>query len=107
MNTTQNKKRFIGCSLPNRMQSLRAVLQSLSDLNLKTVVRDQRNSSQLLKVTFQGELRPEQIVVAQAMLAQDTGVLTGTTAFGKTMVAAWLMATIRSSYAVRSRALSG
>ncbi len=68
------------------------LLQSLSDLNIKTVVRDQRNPGQLLKATFQGELRPEQIVAAQAMLAQDTGVLAATTAFGKTVVAAWLIA---------------
>jgi superfamily II DNA or RNA helicase/very-short-patch-repair endonuclease len=56
------------------------------------VVRDQRDPGQLLKATFQGELRPEQIVAAQAMLAQDTGVLAATTAFGKTVVAAWLIA---------------
>jgi superfamily II DNA or RNA helicase/very-short-patch-repair endonuclease len=56
------------------------------------VFRDQRNPGQLLKVTFQGELRPEQIVAAQAMLAHDTGVLAATTAFGKTVVAAWLIA---------------
>jgi superfamily II DNA or RNA helicase/very-short-patch-repair endonuclease len=68
------------------------LLQTLSDLNIKTVVRDQRNPGQLLKATFQGELRPEQIVAAQAMLAQDTGVLAATTAFGKTVVAAWLIA---------------
>ena len=44
-------------------------------------------------MTFQGELRPEQIVAAQAMLAQDTGVLAWLlTAFGKTVVAAWLIA---------------
>ena len=43
-------------------------------------------------MTFQGELRPEQTVAAQAMLAQDMGVLAATTAFGKTVVAAWLIA---------------
>lgn len=56
------------------------------------MVRDCRNPGQLLKATFQGELRPEQIVAAQAMLAHDTGVLAATTAFGKTVVAAWLIA---------------
>jgi superfamily II DNA or RNA helicase len=50
------------------------------------------NHGQRLKATFQGELRPEQIVAAQAMLAQDPGVLAATTAFGKTVVAAWLIA---------------
>ena len=93
-----NKPRIIACAedhpkhigLPRGC--LGDLLQSLSDLNIKTVVRDKRNTGQLLKATFQGELRPEQIVAAQAMLAQDTGVLAATTAFGKTVVAAWLIA---------------
>jgi len=70
---------------------LEDLLQTLSGLNIQ-VVRDQRNPGQPLKVTFQGELRPEQAVAAQAMLSQDTGVLAATTAFGKTVVAAWLIA---------------
>ena len=45
-----------------------------------------------LHVTFQGELRPEQTAAADAMLAHDTGVLAATTAFGKTVIAAWLLA---------------
>jgi len=96
--STYDKPRIIACAedhpkhigLPRGC--LDDLLQSLSDLNIKTVVRDQRNPGQLLKATFQGELRPEQIVAAQAMLAQDTGVLAATTAFGKTVVAAWLIA---------------
>jgi len=96
--STYDKPRIIACAedhpkhigLPRGC--LDDLLQSLSDLNIKTVVRDQRNPGQLLRVTFQGELRPEQIVAAQAMLAQDTGVLAATTAFGKTVVAAWLIA---------------
>jgi superfamily II DNA or RNA helicase len=43
-------------------------------------------------VAFHGELRPEQKAAADAMLAFDTGVLSATTAFGKTVVAAWLIA---------------
>jgi len=96
--STYDKPRIIACAedhpkhigLPRGC--LDDLLQSLSDLNIKTVVRDQRNPGQLLKVTFQGELRPEQIVAAQAMLAEDMGVLAATTAFGKTVVAAWLIA---------------
>jgi len=68
------------------------LLQTLSALNIKPVVHDQRNYGEPLDVTFQGELRPEQTVAAQAMLAQDMGVLAATTAFGKTVVAAWLIA---------------
>ena len=96
--STYDKPRIIACAedhpkhigLPRGC--LDDLLQTLSGLNIKTVVRDQRNPGQPLKATFQGELRPEQIVAAQAMLAQDTGVLAATTAFGKTVVAAWLIA---------------
>ena len=41
---------------------------------------------------FQGELRQQQKVAADAMLRHETGVLAATTAFGKTVVAAWLIA---------------
>ena len=45
-----------------------------------------------LEVKFQGELRQEQKTAADAMLRHETGVLAATTAFGKTVVAAWLIA---------------
>jgi superfamily II DNA or RNA helicase len=41
---------------------------------------------------FQGTLRPEQKAAADVMLEHETGVLAATTAFGKTVVAAWLIA---------------
>ncbi len=46
----------------------------------------------MLDVEFRGELRPEQKLAANALLAFDNGVLSATTAFGKTVVAAWLIA---------------
>ena len=39
-----------------------------------------------------GSLRPEQQLAANALAAHDIGVLAATTAFGKTVVAAWLIA---------------
>jgi superfamily II DNA or RNA helicase/very-short-patch-repair endonuclease len=45
-----------------------------------------------LNVEFHGKLQPEQETAAMDMLAHDTGVLAATTAFGKTVVAAWLIA---------------
>ena len=53
---------------------------------------DQRYSGVPLSVSFQGVLRPEQQMATSAMLAHDTGILAATTAFGKTVVAAWLIA---------------
>ncbi|MFC5423519.1 DEAD/DEAH box helicase family protein [Bosea eneae] len=43
-------------------------------------------------VSFQGELRRPQVAACQALVAHDTGVLAATTAFGKTVVAAALIA---------------
>jgi len=43
-------------------------------------------------VTFAGALTPAQIDAAEAMLAHDNGVLSAATAFGKTVVGAWLIA---------------
>ena len=96
--STFDKPRIIACAEDHPQHiglprgCLDDLLQTLSDLNIKPVVHDQRNCGAPLDVTFQGELRPEQIVAAQAMLAQDIGVLAATTAFGKTVVAAWLIA---------------
>lgn len=43
-------------------------------------------------MAFRGELRPEQEVAARALLACNNGVLSATTAFGKTVTAASLIA---------------
>jgi Type III restriction enzyme, res subunit len=64
----------------------------LTSLNIRPVIGDERYAGQPLHVAFQGELRPEQTRAADAMLKHETGVLSATTAFGKTVVAAWLIA---------------
>src|SRR5207302_100506 len=55
-------------------------------------LRDERCAGLPLEAGFRGELRSGQLAAAQAMLARDTGVLSATTAFGKTVVGAWLIA---------------
>ena len=95
---TYDKPRIIACAedYPHHIGLPRGclddLLQTLSDLKIKPVVHDQRNSGRPLEATFKGELRPEQAAAAQALLAHDTGVLAAATAFGKTVVAAWLIA---------------
>ena len=71
----------------------------LSDLRIDVVMRDERNAGKPLDVQFQGELHPEQAMAARDLLAHDTGVLSATTAFGKTVVAAWLIAERGGQYA--------
>ncbi len=64
----------------------------LRQLKIKAVLRDERFGGSTLSLPFKGELRPEQLNAAKAMLAHETGVLAATTAFGKTVLAAWLIA---------------
>jgi superfamily II DNA or RNA helicase/very-short-patch-repair endonuclease len=68
------------------------VKKLLMELNIEAVIQDARCAGNLLSVEFHGELHPEQEAAAKDMLAHDTGVLSATTAFGKTVIAAWLIA---------------
>lgn len=95
---TYDKPRIINCAedhpkhfaLPRGC--LDEVQQTLQALKIKPVVRDERCGGTPLNVSFCGTLRPEQQAAAKAMLGHDTGVLAATTAFGKTVIAAWLVA---------------
>ena len=65
----------------------------LEELGIGLDLRDERHAGRPVDTTFLGELTPEQAVAADALLANDTGVLAATTAFGKTVIAASLLAT--------------
>jgi hypothetical protein len=71
---------------------LRETQDLLTSLGIETPVRDERFMGTPLVVSFHGEFRPEQQLAANAMAAHDYGVLAATTAFGKTVLAAWLIA---------------
>lgn len=64
---------------------------------IRLLIRDERCAGEPLDVVFCGELRPEQLAAANALLAHDTGVLAASTAFGKTVIAAWMLAQRRVS----------
>ena len=95
---TYDKPRIIACAedYPRHIGLPRGcmedVQQLLSELNIMPVARDERCHGRPLSVAFQGTLRPEQKAAADSMLKHETGVLAATTAFGKTVVAAWLIA---------------
>src|SRR5437867_2121807 len=95
---TYDKPRIIACAedYPQHIGLPRGCIENaqqlLSDLNITPVVRDERCHGLALQVTFQGTLRPEQRAAADSLLGHDIGVLAATTAFGKTVVAAWLIA---------------
>jgi superfamily II DNA or RNA helicase/very-short-patch-repair endonuclease len=71
---------------------LEDVSELLDLLRIKLDLRDERNAGTRLDASFHGVLRPEQQTAAEAMLRHETGVLSATTAFGKTVLAAWLIA---------------
>jgi superfamily II DNA or RNA helicase len=95
---TYDKPRVIGCAedLPAHIGLPRGCLEEvadlLSELKINLVIRDERVAGNPLDLQFAGILRPDQEAAAAAMLAHDTGVLAATTAFGKTVLAAWLIA---------------
>jgi superfamily II DNA or RNA helicase len=68
------------------------VIHFFKSLNVTPVVQDERVIGIPMEVIFQGTLRSEQKAAAQALLEHDTGVLSATTAFGKTVVACDLIA---------------
>lgn len=96
--STYDKPRIIACAEDHAQHiglprgCLDEVQELLSDLRVDVVMRDERNAGKPLDVKFRGELHPEQAMAARDLLAHDTGVLSATTAFGKTVVAAWLIA---------------
>ena len=96
--STFGKPRIISCcedfpkhlGLPRGcMDDLLALLQSL---NIVTNLEDERRSGNRLDVQFYGALRDEQQKAVDSLLQHETGVLAASTAFGKTVVAAYLIA---------------
>ena len=63
----------------------------LEQYNVPTAIEDKRCNSKTIDVAFNGTLRSEQMPAAQALLAGDMGVLSATTAFGKTVIGAYLI----------------
>ena len=95
---TYDKPRVIACAeeLPLHIGLPRGCLEDLlallKDLKITPIIRDERFDGDPIGLSFHGELRPDQLAAADAMLGHETGVLAATTAFGKTVLAAWLIA---------------
>ena len=68
------------------------IVELLHSLGIKTEVTDERFAEVRINAKFIKVLRPEQQAAAEALLRHDTGVLAASTAFGKTVVAAYLIA---------------
>ena len=96
--STFGKPRVIRCAeeFPKHVALPRGCLGEITVLleshKVTVELDDQRFAGQPIDVKFHGQLRPDQQAAADTMLAHDDGILSATTAFGKTVVAAWLIA---------------
>lgn len=96
--STFGKPRIISCceeypkhlALPRGCQE--ELLQVFGELKIKTKMIDERATGDPLLLNFQGTLRPEQQLAADQLIKHDIGVLSASTAFGKTVIGAWLIA---------------
>lgn len=68
------------------------ILKLLNDNKISYSISDKRESGIQQNFHFYGQLRPEQQKAADALLKHDIGVLSASTAFGKTVVAIYLLA---------------
>ena len=71
---------------------LEDTVELLHSLGIKIEIIDERFEGDRINTEFNGKLRPEQKAAADALLEHNTGVLAASTAFGKTVVAAYLIA---------------
>ena len=96
--STFSKPRVIDCAedFPNHIGLPRGCLDDALALfeahNIKVEIADERFGGVSINVIFNGDLRHLQQEAGLQLLAHDNGILSGPTAFGKTVIAAWLIA---------------
>jgi len=95
---TWDKPRIISCSeeFAQHLALPRGCLQEVGELlkehDIRVLIREERSAGNPIDVTFQGNLRDDQAEAIRQMLLHEEGVLCAPTAFGKTVVAAKLIA---------------
>ena len=96
--STYNIPRIISCAhileeyvaLPRGCEDV--VVELLMNNHVRHCMKDETNPGKCISVKFKGELREEQDAAIASLMAHNTGVLNGTTAFGKTVTAIGLIA---------------
>ncbi len=68
-----------------------ALTELLAESNVPYEIADETYSGRKINVDFRGSLRPEQQPAAEALLEHNIGILSATTGFGKTVLAAYLI----------------
>ncbi len=98
-----NKPRIIGCAenLPRHIGlprgCLDAVLGLLQDNDIRPLLQEERLPGREVAARFTDTLRKDQQTAVRAMLKHEFGVLCAPTAFGKTIIAAALIARRKAS----------
>ncbi|MFI3165663.1 MAG: DEAD/DEAH box helicase family protein [Bacillota bacterium] len=69
-----------------------SLVRMLENADVSYKIVDERNFGKEIQAEFKGKLREKQSLAVNALLAHDTGVLSATTAFGKTVVSANIIA---------------
>jgi superfamily II DNA or RNA helicase len=93
-----DKPRVISCSeeFAQHLALPRGCLKEVSDLlkehGIRALIRDERCAGKTIDVKFRGNLDDDQAEAIRQTLGHDEGVLCAPTAFGKTVVAAKLIA---------------
>ena len=96
--STYDKPRVISCGQEFFQQiavprgCLTETLALLDAHKIRPEIRDERYAGTAIEAEFQGQLRPFQEEAVAKITAHDEGILCAPTAFGKTAVAAWLIA---------------
>ena len=96
--STFGKPRIIHCAeeLSNHVAVPRGCFDDVMSLfevhGISPMIENQATIGHAHDLKFFGELRPDQRRAAKALIQHDHGVLCATTAFGKTVIAAWLIA---------------
>ncbi len=87
---------FSGQLFTNHLSLPRGCLEGLMELlegvGIKAEISDKRQNGTPLAAQFLGELTPDQVQAVSALAPHDAGVLAAATAFGKTVVAAKMVA---------------
>ncbi|WP_242953522.1 TOTE conflict system archaeo-eukaryotic primase domain-containing protein [Enterocloster citroniae] len=68
-----------------------SLIASCREAGIDYEIEDHREKGRPIRVTFQGDLRMQQDLAANRLLAYDQGVLSAATAFGKTVVCSYLI----------------
>lgn len=96
--STFGKPRIIGCAedFPKYIALPRGCFVDVANLlkthGVQTDCTDECLAGKPIKVKFTGKLRPKQKKAVKALTEHEIGILAATTAFGKTVVGAWMIA---------------